>query len=73
MEEFINNELDLELNQNKTKLFPIRQGVNVVGFKIFATHMNLRNRNKRKIERRLNSFSGLIMSGKMTIEKAGRW
>lgn len=34
---FLNEKLDLQIN-DKTKIFPIEQGVNAYGFKIFTTH-----------------------------------
>lgn len=68
-EEFINNELNLKLNQRKTKIFPIEQGVNYVGYKIYHTHMLLRNESKRKVKRRLKAYQKLLKENKITKEK----
>jgi len=67
---FIKEELDLEVNIDKTKIFPINQGINGVGFKIHTTHILLRNDTKKKIKRRAKSMSRLISEGRMTKEKA---
>ena len=54
-EKFINNELNLKLNKRKTKIFPLKQGVNFVGYKIHHTHMLLRSKSKKKVKNRLKS------------------
>lgn len=68
--EYVENTLGLRLNENKTKYFPINQGVNTIGYKIYTTHMLLRNESKKKIKRKIRAMPGLILEGKMTIEKA---
>ena len=67
---FLNNKLHLQTNENKTKIFPIRQGVNSIGFKIHATHRLLRNDSKKRVKRKLRKMKGLFFSGKMKTEKA---
>lgn len=67
---FIEKELNLRTNINKTKIFPINQGVNVVGFKIYSTHRLLRNDSKKKIKRKSNKMGQLILEGRMTVERA---
>lgn len=69
-EEFINRELDLKLNQDKSKIFPLAQGVNGIGYKIHTTHMLLRNDSKKKVKRKLKAMPKLIKQGRMTIKKA---
>ena len=66
----IKERLDLEVNDNKTKVFPINQGVNTVGFKIYATHRLLRDDSKKKMKRKAKKMRGLLTSGKMKPEKA---
>ena len=68
--EYVESTLGLRLNENKTKHFPINQGVNTIGYKIYTTHMLLRNESKKKIKRKIRAMPGLILEGKMTIEKA---
>lgn len=70
IKEFLETKLNLKTNDNKTKIFPISQGVNTVGFKIYITHRLLRNSSKKKIKRKAKKMKNLIKTGKMTIEKA---
>ncbi len=67
---FLRKKLHLNVNVNKTKIFPLRQGVNVVGFKIHPTHRLLRNDSKRRIKRKAKKMRGLVAQGRMTAEKA---
>ena len=67
---FLNEELKLNINQKKTKIFPIEQGVNAYGFKIYKTHRLLRNDSKKKIKRKAKKIRRLIEEKKMTVEKA---
>lgn len=68
--EFIEDKLKLKLNSNKTKIFPIEQGVNAIGYKIYSTHRLLRNDSKKKIKRKIKAMPHLIKEGKLTISKA---
>lgn len=67
---YIKQELNLKLNENKSKIFPIDQGVNMVGFKIYTTHRLLRSDSKKRIKRKVKAMPGLIQEGKMTTSKA---
>ncbi len=62
--------LQLEINEKKTKIFPLAQGVNFVGFKTYATHKLLRNQSKRKMKRKLKKMPHLISTGRMSVQKA---
>ena len=68
--QFAEDVLKLKLNQSKTKIFPINQGVNTIGYKIYTTHMLLRNESKKKIKRKIRAIPNLILEGKMTVERA---
>lgn len=70
IERFINEKLHLNLNKNKSKIFPINQGVNAIGYKIHATHMLLRNDSKKKIKRKVKAMPYLVKEGEMKVEKA---
>lgn len=65
----INNKLELNLNKRKTKIFPINQGVNAIGYKIHCTHRLLRNSSKKKIKRKAKKFKRLYEEGLITKEK----
>lgn len=68
--EFYKEVLNLTMSLDKTKIFPIAQGVNAIGFKIHTTHRLLRNDSKKKIKRKSKRFPDSIAEGRMTIEKA---
>lgn len=70
MRVFINKELHLDLNEKKSKIFPINQGVNGIGYKIYTTHMLLKNDSKKKIKRKVKAMPELIISEQITVEKA---
>lgn len=69
IEIFLNQKLDLELNKDKSKIFPIAQGVNAIGFKIYATHRLLRNNSKRKIKRKVKAIPNLVFNKHKPKEK----
>lgn len=66
----VETKLGLKLNDNKSKTFPIAQGVNAMGFKIYTTHMLLRNDSKKRIKQKLRKLKDLLIEEKITIEKA---
>ena len=67
---FLDKSLNLKPNKRKTQIFPINQGINTVGFKIYATHRLLRNDSKKKIKRKCKKMRRLIIDKNMTQEKA---
>jgi len=77
VETFTRDELNLNLNQKKSKIFPVAQGVNAIGFKIYPTHRLLRNDSKKKIKRKARKIRPLIEVGALPIERAdqifGSW
>lgn len=69
MREFTDIRLNIRVNAHKTKIFPISQGVNAYGFKIYVTHRLLRDDSKRKIKRKLGKFPRLLREGKLEPSK----
>lgn len=67
---YAKDSLHLKLNEDKTKTFPVDQGVNAIGYKIYTTHMLLRNESKKKIKRKIKAMPELILKGKLTVKKA---
>lgn len=67
---FLQDKLRLAVNVKKTKIFPINQGVNAIGFKIHPTHRLLRNDSKKRIKCKAKKVRRLIEDGRMTVEKA---
>ena len=66
----VNYPKSLNVNKDKTKIFPINQGINAVGFKIYTTHRLLRNDSKKRIKRKVKKIRKLIEEEKMKPEKA---
>lgn len=64
VKEYVEEHLHLQLNE-KTKLFPLRQGVNTLGFKIHTTHRKVRDSSKRAMKRRIRKMNEKRMQGKM--------
>lgn len=62
--------LNLKMSRDKTKIFPLSQGVNAIGYKIHATHRLLRNSSKKKIKRKAKRFPNSISEGRMEVSKA---
>lgn len=70
MIDFAETNLNLRVSEKKTKVFPIAQGVNAFGFKIYKTHRLLRNDSKKKIKRKTKKMKHLIKENKMEIYTA---
>jgi len=62
---FLRERLHLETNQ-KTKIYPLKQGVNAYGFKIRTTHLELRTESKRKAKRRVKKMDEKLKAGELT-------
>ena len=69
---YVDKYLNLSLHPEKSKVFPLAQGVNSIGFKIHPTHRLLRNDCKKKIKRKIKKMPHLINEGRMTVEKANQ-
>ena len=69
---FLREKLNLLENPKKTQTFPISQGVNCFGFKIYRTHRLLRDESKKKIKRKIKKMPRLIANGLMTVETANQ-
>lgn len=65
---FLNQTLDLETN-SKTKIFPIAQGVNAYGFKIYCTHKMVRDCSKAAMKRRIKAMDSKVQNGVMTTKE----
>lgn len=65
---FLNKKLHLTLNK-KSKYFPSKMGVNFCGYRIFPTHMLLRNSSKRKIKRNIRKWNKKYREKTLNIER----
>lgn len=66
---YIEDTLNLKVNRKKTKIFPLSQGVNSIGFKIRPDYKLLRNDSKEKIKRKLKAFDKDIYHQKIPLAK----
>jgi len=70
-------ELGVHLNSNKTQTFPLRQGINFLGFKFKLTKTGkvirlLDKKNIKKRKRKLRKLKELVERGKITKEKVDK-
>lgn len=68
MERFLINRLKLEANPKKSQIFPLKQGVNAYGYKIWTTHKLVRDDSKRAMKRRIKAMDRKLQSGQMELE-----
>lgn len=68
IEHYINQELLLEFNK-KTTIFPISQGVDFVGYRIWPTHRLLRKRSVKKFKRKLKVFEQKYAEGEIEFKE----
>jgi len=68
IEKCLNNEMLLDFNK-KTGIFPISQGVDFVGYRIWPTHRLLRKRSIKKFKRKLRVFKKKYVTGEITYEE----
>ena len=71
IEQFLRDELELELNR-KTTIRPITVGVDFVGFRIWTTHRRLKRSTARKILRRFSGMCDLLTQGEISRERFDR-
>ena len=66
IQEFLRNELKLELHPDKSKIIPLSKGIDFVGFRNFYHFRLLRKRNIRNMQTKIRKFSkGEISQDKM--------
>ncbi|MGG3987535.1 reverse transcriptase domain-containing protein [Bacillus smithii] len=66
---FVREKLNLRENPKKTQIFPISQGVNAYGFKIWTTHRKVRDQSKRAMKRRIKAMDRKLQNGEMTLKE----
>ena len=67
LEIFLKEKLKLELN-SKTNYFPESYGANFCGYRIWATHMLLRNQSKKRMKRKMKKFQKMYKNGEIKIK-----
>lgn len=67
IEKYLKNKLKLKVNEHKTKVFPISQGVNAYGFKIHATHRLIRTDTKTRMKQKTKKLIRLERAGRVCV------
>lgn len=68
IEEYLNGELLLQLNR-KTAVFPISQGIDFLGYRIWPEYRLMRKRSVKKFKRKLRVFEKKYAVGEITFKE----
>lgn len=66
---YVKKFLFLELNPKKSQIFPLSQGVNAYGFKIWTTHKKVRDCSKRAMKRRMKAMHKKFKNKEMRVQE----
>lgn len=66
---FLKEKLELELHPEKSKIIPLRNGITLLGFRVFYHHRLLKKSNSRRIWKRLEKFKQKYEDGEMEREE----
>ena len=69
--EFLNDHLQLELN-SKSRYYPNKMGVNFCGYRIYETHILVRQRSKKKMRENIKEWNKLSSDNKLDKNKLKR-
>lgn len=77
MQNFIEERLNMQVNPKKTQIFPLRQGVNAYGYKIWTTHRLIRSDSKNNMKRKMRKMEYKRKKGELDIaaiqQSAASW
>jgi len=62
---FLHERLHLDAHPKKSQIFPLSQGVNAYGFKIYTTHRLVRDDSKRRMKRRMRVMDRKLKAGEL--------
>lgn len=65
---FLRTHLNLVENPQKSQIFPLLQGINAYGFKIWTTHMKVRDDSKKRMKRKIKKMDEKMKNGEMAVE-----
>ena len=68
--DFLAEQLTLELHSDKSKILPIRNGVEFLGLRVFAHYRLLKLRNLKKFQRKLIHLKGLYRQKQINYDSA---
>ena len=60
--------LKIELHPDKTKIMPLKDGINLLGYRVFYHHKLLRKANKRKFDRKFKEKLDLYKNKEISYE-----
>lgn len=66
--DFLRNKLFLELNENKTNVFPIDHGIVFLGYRIWHDHRKLRRENVRRFKKKFKNIKQQYLEGEITLK-----
>lgn len=69
MSDFISNSLNMNVNPKKTQIFPLKQGVNAYGYKIWTTHKLVRSESKNTMKRKMRKMEYKRLKGEIDIKQ----
>ncbi|MEK4713487.1 RNA-directed DNA polymerase [Sporosarcina sp. FSL K6-5500] len=64
---FLRERLNLVENPKKSQIFPLAQGVNAYGYKIWTTHRLVRDQSKRAVKRRIKAMDRKLGAGEIEL------
>ncbi|MEK5069829.1 RNA-directed DNA polymerase [Sporosarcina sp. FSL K6-1508] len=64
---FLRDRLNLIENPKKSQIFPLAQGVNAYGYKIWTTHRLVRDQSKRAVKRRIKAMNRKLENGEIEL------
>lgn len=68
IESRLTTHLGLVANPKKSHIFPLKQGVNAYGYKIWTTHRLVRDKSKKAVKRRIKAMDYKLANGYMELE-----
>jgi len=66
---FLKSELEIELHPEKSRVIPLKNGVNFLGFRVFYHHKLLKKSNIKIINKRIDNFIKMSREGLMNKDK----
>lgn len=64
---YLRDQLELKLNK-KTSVFPVKQGIDFLGYRIYDGHKLLRKRYVKRTKRMIKHFEREYMAGRMNLQ-----
>lgn len=68
MKSFVSDKLNITANPKKSQIFPLKQGVNAYGYKIWTTHRLIRNQSKKAMKRRIKGMDRKLKNGEIELQ-----